>query len=321
MTNVQGVQSNPNLSSYARLLGPSLGSFIADQVFPTVEVPTLTGKFIDIDNGFASASPGHDIVMADGQERPLTIPLAFTRTTGWDVNQRGLGIRLDQRTKAALGGEGIDMDQAATAILARHFLILKERLAAAVAFSATAFSGHTAALAGGDRWDTSTGDPIDDMMGAEEDMLSSSGAMLNTLIVGYQVHRKLRSSAQLINRLVWSGKAPGALSVQQVKDALGVENYFVGTASSNTAVDGQAASKSFIWGKSALFCHIDAAPIPHSPQSALARFKLRGSEDGAVKKYMLPGNYVEQMDMLADDQYASPGGTSGLGYLYTTVVS
>lgn len=319
MTNVQAVQSNPNLASYARLLGPSLGSFVADRLFPTVEVPTLEGKFFDINDGFASADPGHDIVMADGQERPLTIDLGLTRTTGWAVNKRGLGIKLDQRTKVALGGEGLDMEMAATAILARHFLIRRERIAASVAFSATVFSGYTAALAGGDRWDTSTGVPIDNMETADESTLTVAGARCNTLMVGYQVHRKLRSNAQLINRLVWSGKVPGKLTDEQIKQALGIDNYIVGEAVANSAVAGQTATNAFIWGKSALFCHIDPAPIPNTPQSALARFKLRGSEDGATKRYMLPGDYVEQLDMLSDDQFAAPG--PKLGYLFTTVVS
>ncbi len=319
MTQVQTIQSQPNLAEYARLLGPSLGTFIADKIFPTVEVPTQSGKFVDIGDGFGSASPGHDVVMADGQERPLHIDLSISRTAGWDVNQRGLGVRLDRRTKAVLGGEGIDMELAATAVLARHMAIYRERLAAAIAFSATVFSGYTAALSGGSRWDTSTGDPIDDKMGAEESTLSNGGVKINAAIVGWQVHRALASSAQLINRLVWSGQAPSMLSEEQVRTALGVEHYFVGAAVANSAVEGQAETRGFVWGKSALFCHLASSPVPMSPQSCLQRFALRGSEQGAVKRYSLPGDYVEQMDMLYDDQFAAPG--PRLGYLYTTVIS
>jgi hypothetical protein len=56
-----------------------------------------------------------------------------------------------------------------------------------------------------------------------------------------------------------------------------------------------------------------------TPQSCLQRWRLRGSRDGEVRTWDHPGGYVEQIDMVRDDQLSAP--TVALGYLYSTVVA
>ena len=100
MANVQGCVQDVMLTRYARLLGPSLGSFIADDIFPSVDVPTKTGQFYDVEGGFASASPGHDMVMADGQDSPLRISTEISKVSGWDVSSNGLGVQITKTSEA-----------------------------------------------------------------------------------------------------------------------------------------------------------------------------------------------------------------------------
>jgi len=74
----------------------------------------------------------------------------------------------------------------------------------------------------------------------------------------------------------------------------------------------------YIWGKSVLWARLRPSPAPMTPQSCLQRWRFQGSTDGAVRRWE-PTPYVEQIDMLWNDQFAAP--TTELGYLYTTVVS
>ena len=319
MSNVGTYTQNRFLTDYARLLAPSLDSFIADRVFPAVDVPNRIGNFHDVQGGFGAASPGHGMAVVDGMERPLHINVAVNTATGWTLQENGLGARVSKTSAAYARGEGLDLEQANVAILSRRTAQIRERIAAAVAFSPTVFTGKTAALSGTDRWDNASSDPSSQAQDAIDNITQQSGEAPDTLIVGYQVHKQLVRHPLMREFRKYQGGANGPLSNEAIAQFLGIQNYVVGSAVSNTAVEGQTASKSYIWGKSALFCKLAASPSPMTPQSCLQRFRLAGSTDGMVRDYDLPGEYVKQIDMLWVDQFIAP--TTELGYLYTTVVS
>lgn len=319
MSNPRGLSNSPILTEYARLLGPSLGSFIADQVFPVVDVDTKKGQFHDIADGFGAASPGHLMMMAGDQERPLSIAAIISKVSGWEVDDQGLGIKLRLSEEKFATGEGLDLRKAYTAILMRLALQIREVIAAGVAFSTTVFSGKTAALAGGDRWDTATGDPLQDVLDAQDIILQNSGERANTAVMGWQVFKALQNNSVIREYVKYTKGVVGPIPADLIASALGLEKIIVGEAVRNTAVEGQTASKGFIWGKSVLLAKLRPSPSPYTPQSCLQRWRLRGSVDGAVREYPLPGDYVHQIDQVWCDQFAAP--TTELGYLYTTVVS
>ena len=319
MANVQGFVQDVMLTRYARLLGPSLGSFIADDIFPSVDVPTKTGQFYDVEGGFASASPGHDMVMADGQDSPLRISTEISKVSGWDVSSNGLGVQITKTSEAYASGNGLNLRQANVAILARECAINRERQAAALAFdSAATFLGRTAALAGSDRWDNAASDPVSIAQDARDTIIQASGEAPNMAIMGYNVYKALRQHPLILEYCSRTSSRVGILTNEDLARALDVETVFVGKAVANTAVEGLAAANAYIWGNSVLFAHIKKSPAPMTPGSCLQRWRFQGSSDGAVKRWD-PTPYVEQVDMTWNDQFAAP--TPALGYLYTTVVS
>ena len=302
MANVQGFVQDVMLTRYARLLGPSLGSFIADDIFPSVDVPTKTGQFYDVDGGFASASPGHDMVIADGQDSPLRISTEISKTA-----------------EAYAAGNGLNLRQANVAVLARECAINRERQAAALAFDATTtFSGKTTALAGADQWDNAASDPISVAQTARDTIIQASGEAPNMAIMGYEVYKALRQNSLILEFCSRTSSRVGILTNEDLARALDVETVFVGKAVANTSAEGLTATNAYIWGKSVLFAHIKKSPAPMTPGSCLQRWRFQGSTDGAVKRWD-PTPYVEQVDMTWNDQFAAP--TTELGYLYTSVVS
>ena len=318
MANVHGFVQDVMLTRYARLLGPQLGSFIAEDIFPSVDVATKTGKFYNVEGGFASASPGHDMVIADGQASPLRISTSVSKVDGWEVDANGLGVQLSKTSEAYAQGNGLNLRQANTAVLARECMINRERQAAAVAFSATVFAGKTAALAGADRFDNAASDPISTAQTARDTVIKNSGEAPNVAIMGYEVYKSLRQHPLILEYCSRTSSRVGLLTDDDLARALDVETIYVGKAVANTSVEGQTAVNSYVWGKSLLFARLRPSPSPMTPQSCLQRWRFQGSSDGAVRRWE-PTPYVEQLDMTWNDQFAAP--TTDLGYLYTTVVS
>ena len=318
MANVHGFVQDVMLTRYARLLGPSLGSFIADDIFPSVDVPTKTGKFFSVDGGFSAASPGHDMVIADGQASPLRISTSVSKVTGWEVDANGLGVQISKTSEAYAQGNGLNLRQANTAVLARECMINRERAAAAIAFSGTVFAGKTAALAGADRFDNAASDPISTAQTARDTIIKNSGEVPNVAIMGYSVYKSLRSHPLILEYCSRTSNRVGLLTNEDLARALDVETIYVGKAVANTEVEGQTASNDYIWGKSLSFAKLRTSPSPMTPQSCLQRWRFQGSSDGAGRRWE-PTPYVEQLDMTWNDQFAAP--TTDLGYLYTTVVS
>jgi hypothetical protein len=307
------------LTNYTRLLGPSLGSFIADGILPSVDVPSKTGKFYDVAGGFASAAPGHDLIIADGQDSPLQISTSISKVTGWDVNVNGLGVKMNKSSAEYAQGNGLDLRKANAAVLARECLIQRERTAAALAFNTSVFSGYTAALSGTDQWDNAASDPISKAQDARDTIITNSGETPNTAIMGYEVYKNLRSHPLILEWSSRTANTVGILTNDDLARALDVDTIWVGKAVANADPEGvSSAGNAFIWGKFCLFAHIKSSPAAMTPQSCLQRFRFAGSTDGAVRRWE-PTPYVEQIDMLWNDQMAAP--TVKLGYLYSTVVS
>ena len=317
-SNVLGFKQDIMLQRYARLLGPSLGSFISDDVFPSVDVPTKSGKFYSLDGGFSSASPGHDMVMADGQASPLLLSTSISKATGWEVDLNGLGCQISKSSAEYAQGNGLNLRQAKVAILARETAINRERQAAAIAFSTTVFTSATTALAGADQWSNAASDPVSIGQSARDSIIKASGEAPDTVIIGYEVYKALRQHPAIVEFASRTQSSVGIVSNNDIARALDVENVYVGKAVANANVEGQALSNAYIWGKFALFCKLRPSPAPMTPQSCLQRWRFQGSQDGAVRRWD-PTPYVEQVDMLWNDQFAAP--TTELGYLYSTVVA
>ena len=250
------------------------------------------------------------MVVADGQASPLLLSTNISKATGWEVDLNGLGCRVSKSSAEYAQGNGLNLRQAKVAILARETAINRERLAAAIAFSTSVFSGKTTALSGSDQWDNAASDPVSIGQDARDSIVQASGETPDTVIIGYAVYKALRQHPAIIEFSSRTQSSVGIVSNNDIARALDVENVFVGKAVANTAEENLTASNSYIWGKFALWCRLRPSPAPMTPQSCLQRWRFQGSQDGAVRRWE-PTPYVEQVDMLWNDQYAAP----------TTVVS
>jgi len=307
------------LQRYAQMLTPDDGAYIAYNPLacPVLDVDTMTGNFVTVGGGFAAESPFDDMVLTDGMDKPNIIPTTISKTSGWTIQQHGLGVNVNRQSQQFAEGNGNDLRRAKTAHLMAHTRIVRERVLAALVFNATTFSGYTAAVGTG--WDVAGSDPTADAMTAQDSILSNAGRKPNVAIMGHEVYRSVRSNDRILELWSRTGSSGGIVPDDAIAAALDVDRIIVGSASSNTAAEGLTESLSFIWGKFCLFAHIAQSPTPYTPQSCIQRFRFRGAGDPEIRRYALPGGYQEQIDAVYAEQFTVP--TPALGYLFSSVVA
>ena len=319
MANRSNYTQDKFLQRYARMLAPSADSFIAynTDACPVIDVDTKTGNFIDVTGGFAAESPFDDMVLGDGMDRPNIIPTTISKVAGWSVEQHALGVQVNKQSQLFAEGNGNDLRRAKTARLMKYTAIVRERVLAALVFNTTTFSGYTAAA--GTQWDAAGSNPVDDAMIAQDSILTNTGARMNTLILGYETYKGLRTNRSIAELWSRTGSTGGIIPDDALAAIMDVDRIVVGAASSNTAAEGLTESLSFIWGKFALFCRIEQSPTPYTPQSCIQRFRFRGAGDPEIRRYDLDGGYKEQIDAVYAEEFTVP--TPALGYLFSAVVS
>jgi len=307
------------LQRYARMLAPEDGSFIAYNTLacPVIDVDTMSGNFIDVGLGFAAESPFDDMVLGPGMDRPNVIRTSITEVDGWNLNERAQGVLVNKTSQKFAMGNGNDLRRAHTARLMKYVSIVRERVLANLVFNATTFAGFTASV--GTQWDAAGSDPVADALTAQDSVLTNAGVKPNTAIMGYEVYKALRTNDRILELWSRTSSSGGIVPDDALAAALDVDRIIVGAASSNTAAEGLAESKSFIWGKFCLFAHIVQSPTPYTPQSCIQRFRFRGAGDPEIRRYDLPGSYQEQIDAIFCEQFTVP--TPALGYLWSSVVA
>lgn len=106
--------------------------------------------------------------------------------------------------------------------------------------------------------DYSASDPIEDIETGKEAILSVTGLFPNTLVVGYQVYRKLKNHPDIIDRIKYT--TAQNVTPQLLARMFEVENFYVAQAIKATNLEGETAAYAFAHGKHALLCHV--APTP-----------------------------------------------------------
>jgi len=101
-------------------------------------------------------------------------------------------------------------------------------------------------------------DPLEDMELAKETILSTTGFEANTLVLGYQVFRKLKNHPDLVDRIKYTSS--NVITEDMIARMFGVDRVLVAKSVKATNNEGATGAYSFNVGKSALLCHV--APNP-----------------------------------------------------------
>ena len=307
------------LSRYTLLLKNQPNMFVADRCLPQSVVNHPRGSYYTVEPGMSYASPGYGLLRTSGADfRRVTTDVS--QSSLYTLAEYGIEAPVDDIDREFAGSDALDLRQAATEIAWNAAMIERERDFADLLFSATTFSGYTAALSGTDRWDNASSSPLAQADAAAENVRQNTGVPRSelSLLVGAKVWEALRKNTALTDfyKNVVAGKTH--LDEAAVASALGIGEVIVGSAVGNSAEEGAAKSMADLWGKFALFYHKVSSPRPLTPHGVGACFTMAGRQPGRVERFREePRSEI----MLVSWLEARVGTNASSGYLYSTVVS
>lgn len=106
--------------------------------------------------------------------------------------------------------------------------------------------------------DFANSDPLEDIEAGKEQILKTTGHEANTLVLGYQVFRKLKNHPDLVDRIKYTTR--DVITEEVMASLFGVPRVLVAKAVKATNKEGQTGAYDFTVGKSAFLCH--TAPNP-----------------------------------------------------------
>jgi len=168
-----------------------------------------------------------------------------------------------------------------------------------------------------------TSDPIEDVELGKETILQDTGYMPNTLIMGYQVFRKLKHHPDIVDRLKYTRAVDNSTVSEELLAAMfGVDRVLVAKSVRNTAVENATDAYSFILGKHALLAHVAPAPGVFVP-SACYTFMWTGVSQGlganvGIKSFRLERNSAERLEVKMAWDFKLVA--SALGYFFSGAV-
>jgi len=302
------------LSNFAERFSQS-GIWIADQVLKIMPVKKESDKYFKFYLKDTITLPNRSLRGDGAEASEVTYDLTSTTYTCEEYALRD--IVTDRTRKNA--DAPLSPDQDAVSMLTEKLLNDREyRVASAIFDESTNFVSYTSALTGGDRWDVyATSDPYGDVETAKESVLKNALKPANTIIMGYEVFKKLRHHPDLLDRIKYTGgmSNPAVLNEPEMARAFDVEKVLVGRAIYNSANEGQTATAAFAWGKYVMTCYIAPTP-PRKGVTLGMTFRSQPFQTSKWREDKRKGDMIE-VSMVDDEVIV----TTGAGYLYSTVVS
>lgn len=291
-------------------------AYIAGRVFPEIPVDKKSDKYFV----YTKADWFRDEVQkrAPGTE---SAGGGFTLSTdSYSCDVWAFHKDVDDQTRANADAP-INVDADATRFVTQRMLLRREIQWVTDYFTTTKWATDVTGGVNFTKWsDYAASDPITDIETAKETMLSSTGMMPNTLVLGYEVFRQLKNHPDIVDRFKYTSSAN--ITQEILARVFEVDRIFVARAIRNTAVEGASASYSFLYGKNALLMHVAPSPGLMTPSAGYS-FAWRGVSDGlgqtiGISRINMPALRSERIEVQKawDNKIVA----TDLGYFFQTAV-
>lgn len=250
MPNPHSLYNDPVLSQIA--VDFKNRSYIADKILTPVNVPLMFGRYLVWDQGVTFKTP-RTAYSQDGS--PGMLELKATQSS-FSLEPKALAAYVDELEVSQAPQAQVRSMKVAKLVNA---LQLDLEIKVAAQLLSTSVMTQNTALTSTAQWsDFVNSDPISAIL-TQADALPRRP---NTFIAGRDVISKLRTHTKILNAIQYTQRG-GIAPLEALAALFEVDQILVGDAFKDTANEGQAASKSRIWGKNAILCYID--PSPPSP--------------------------------------------------------
>lgn len=295
----------------------SQDAFIASKVFPVVPVQKQTDKFYTYTKNDWFRDEAQ--VRADATESAGSGYGISTSTYSCDVWAIHKDIGYQTRANA---DSQINLDRDAAEFVTQRLLLRQEIQFVTDFFTTSVWANDVTPT---NLWsDFTNSDPIEDIETGKETILSVTGQMANTLVLGYQVFRKLKNHPDVIDRIKYTTGVSGRTVTPDLLAAMfDVDRVLVARAIKATNNEGETAAYSFTHGKHALLCHVAPNPGLLTP-SAGYTFSWQGVSDGlganiGLRRIDMPTHRAERIEgeIAFDNKVVG----SDLGYFFNGAVA
>lgn len=249
-------------------------NFVASQVFAPVRVAKQTDKYFT----YTKADWFRDeaALRADGTESQGSGYGLSTATYSADVYALHKDVGDQARDNA---DAGIDLDRDATEFVTQRLLLRHEMEFAATAFTTGIWDTDIAgaSLSSG-TWENPLSDPVGDVDLGRSTIQGATGFTPNTLVVGYNVHLRLKNHPDIVDRFKYTSSQ--SITNDIIARVLDVDRYLVCMAVKNTAAEGAAGVYAPVMDTNdALLCYANPSPSLLAP-SAGYTFVWQGTSGG-----------------------------------------
>ena len=290
---------------------------IANRVFPSVPVEKQSDKYFTYTKG--------DWFRDEAQLRAPATESAGSgyslSTATYSANVYAFHKDVDDQVRAN-ADTPISPDRDATTFVTQRMLLRQEIDWNSSYFTTGVWDTDVVGGTNFTKWSNYTSsDPITDIETGKSTILSTTGFMPNTLVLGYDAFRQLKHHPEIVDRVKYtSSEVPGEATLARL---FGVDRVLVAQAIKNAGAEGAADSFSLLHGKNAALYYVAPTPGILTP-SAGYQFAWRGVSDGmganiGISRFRLPELRADRIEaqMAWDYKVVS----TDLGYFFSACVA
>lgn len=286
--------------------------FVASRVFPTVPVVNDSGTYYKFDKKYwfldqmQGRAPGADFARVE-----------FGLSTGtYATKQYALDYALADEIRAN-SQVPMDLETAAVQYLAQQSMLRKE-IAFSTDFMVKSVWGTDDDNAVTDWDDTSTGDPVANVLLARRTISNNTGLDGNAMVMGYIVHQALMNHPDILDRV----KYVTAATVGNVEAALaavfGVSSYLVAKGTYSNTNEAAAFSATAIIDDDCLIYHNNPGAGIFAASAGKTFTWDGGGGVGTVFRYRDQGRHADVIQH--KEQWDQAAVATDLGYFFFDVV-
>lgn len=230
------------------------GAYVADAVFPQVPVEKQSDKYYVYNRA--------DFFRDEAKPRA---PASESAGSGYRLSTDSylcdvLAFHKDIPVEVEANQDpAIDSGRDATTYVTQILLINREKAWANTYFKTSVWTTDKTGGSDFAKWDDdANSDPITDVSVAKTAILTKTGFLPNTLLLGYPVYEALKKHPLIVDRFKYTSAA--SITAALIARLLEVDRVLVSTAIQNTGVEGAAEAMSLILGKNALLCYSNPTP-------------------------------------------------------------
>jgi hypothetical protein len=286
-------------------------AFMADKVFPAVQVAKDSGKYPEYSKDYWLRSEMK--IRAYGAEHPRAgYPISYGTYT---TEQFSLEHPIPDEIAAAADNP-IDLDRDGMEWLTQQIL-LKRELAFATDFMTTGVwaTDDTSAT---DWDDGANSDPIADVRTARRTIAQAIGRPANVMAMGLIVHDALLNHPDILERVKYAEAATMETVNAAMAAVFGMEQYLVSEAIYATNAEGQSASLSPVIDDDCLVCYANPTPGLLSPSAGYTFVWPAGGGAGTI--YRWRDERVESDVLRGKTQFDQKLVASSGGYFFSDIV-